>query len=550
MSTREERRTIIGVLQRYQTEHNEVPNGLVRAAAEALDITDRHVRRLIKQGVGDGRRKFAPTAVHLDILYSANGNVAKAARLCEKDGVSLPVGTRHLRRCFDLVDQSLVAGARQGWVGLVGARGYSAKCAPHRAHTYATDSSPMNLLVLDKCDGKVIDLHETHVIDEATRFALVLATTDGAPDTSTTVAVLGAAVAGYRTDDGTFVGGVPERVLSDNGAEYKGKAVTSGLVRLGFLRKISTPEAKASGLDDTTDTDDGTDDSQPDHGVDGHEFGPSAKKTFTNPESGFENGISESFHITFQEGFSADLPGFVNPRWPKFQQLKQRDYWKANAHLLLTREQVDMLLQNWLMRYNFEHSHSGIGGQTPFEAWRNDEHPLHEVDPNATALAMLNDVTAVVDRGRIKALRSQYYAPELAEFHGRTVEVRYLPGRLETVMVFVNGHKVCEAVRRDHLTANDSARIKDKRTKQTEAHLAHTAAGERLKAERARRELLDKGFTEDELPSLSAPAPIEQAAAKRTERQAAKQPRKTATPSEREALAALLAAHPDEEYLA
>ncbi|CAB4768065.1 unannotated protein [freshwater metagenome] len=459
------------------------------------------------------------------------------------------MGTRHLRRCFDLMDQSLIAGARQGWVGVVGARGYSAKFAPHRAHTYATDSSPMNLLVLDKRGGQVIDLHETHVIDEATRFVLVLATTDGAPDTSTTVAVLGAAVAGYRTDDGTFVGGVPDRVLSDNGAEYKGKAVTSGLVRLGFLRKISPTEAKASGLDDTTGSGN-TDDSQADHGDDGHEGGPSAKKTFTNPESGFENGISESFHITFQEGFSADLPGFVNPRWPKFQQLKQRDYWKANAHLLLTREQVDMLLQKWLMHYNFAHSHSGIGGQTPFEAWCSDEHPLHEVDPNAIALAMLNDVTAVVDRGRIKALRSQYYAPELAEFHGRTVEVRYLPGRLETVTVFVNGHKVCEAVRRDHLTAGDSARIKDKRTKQTQAHLAHTAAGERLKAERARRELLDQGFTEEELPSLPSPAPIEQAAAKRTERQAAKQPRKTATPSEREALAALLAAHPDEEYLA
>jgi transposase InsO family protein len=534
MASREEQRLVIGALQRYRDEHDEVPNGLVRAAAEALELTPRHVRRLIIEGIGPGRTTFKPTAAHIDVLYSANGNVAKTAELCQKQGLPLPVGERQLRRCFGTIDQALVAGARQGWAGLVSSRGYSAKYVPHRAHTYCSDSSPMNLLVLDKPGGRPIDLFETHVLDEFSRLALVVATTDGFPDTNVIVAVLGAAVAGYETDDGSFIGGIPDRVLSDNGAEYKSKAVTAGLVRVGFTRKLTEAEERASGLDELPE-----------------ELDAGIKKSYTNPESGFENGISESFHITFQEGFCGGLPGFVNPRWPVWQRLKQRAYWKDHPELLLTREQADMLLQRWVMDYNFKRKHSGIGGRTPYDAWQADDHPLRRPDPAAVALAMMNDITAVVDRGRIKALSSQYYAPELGEFQGRTVEVRYLPGRLHSVKIFINGHYVCDAVRRDHLTNKDSARIKEKRRKQTEAHLSHSAAGERLKAERTRRELIEKGYAEEDLPALPEPAPIEKAVEERDKREAQKRRGKAPTEDERAALEALLATHSlDEEDIA
>jgi len=48
----------------------------------------------------------------------------------------------------------------------------------------------MNLLVLDKPGGRVIDLHETHVIDEFSRFALVVATTDEEKDFRSSWSVL------------------------------------------------------------------------------------------------------------------------------------------------------------------------------------------------------------------------------------------------------------------------------------------------------------------------------------------------------------------------
>jgi transposase InsO family protein len=78
--------------------------------------------------------------------------------------------------------------------------------------------------VRDDKGGEVIDLWGTPVIDECTRFVIAQNVTNGAPDTQASVAVLAAAIQGYQADNGMWIGGMPERVLSDNGPEYKTSA--------------------------------------------------------------------------------------------------------------------------------------------------------------------------------------------------------------------------------------------------------------------------------------------------------------------------------------
>lgn len=514
MSTsHEERVVVIGALQRVKRERDTVPNSLVRAAADRLHLTPEQIRRLIKNGPGTPRGSFVPTEKHIDALYAAHGVITKAYQICLEEGIEVGVGERQFRRGFkERVDQAIVAGAKLGWSGVVSRRAFGPKYVPHKGHTYAIDSSPTCVLVLHKPGGKVIDLYETSVIDEATRFALVVATTDGAPDTVVTIAALAAAVGGYDADDGTPLGGIPEHVLSDNGSELKGHAVTSGLIRYGLRMPLN---------DDEVD-------------------GGLTKRQFTNPDSPWENGRAERFHKTFQRGFCLDLPGYVDPELPEFQRLERRDYWKANPHLLLTRDQFDALLARWVIKYNFEKPHASLNNKTPFAAWVDDPRVLSKPDPEALRLAMLNDGTRVVDKGSIKAFSHIYYGADLGGHDGRTVEIRYLPGRLEHIHVFYRGRFIGLATREDHITDKHRGQIKQHREKQTVAHLAHSANGERLKTERARKQLTELGFAEEELPGMPPPAPAEREA-ERKER-----PR-VATDAERAALAALVSSTTDDE---
>lgn len=517
MATREERRVIIGVLQKVKRDKDKVPNALVRAAADRLGLSTTHIRRLIKHGVGEGRSPFTPTKQHLDVLYAAHGNVTKAFRLCQELDIPVGVGERQFRRGFkDHADQALVEGSKFGWSGIVSTRCYMPKYVPHKGHTYAIDSSPINVLVLDKPNGKVIDLWETSVICEATRFALVVSTTNGAPDTEVTVANLAAAVTGYEADDGTPLGGIPDHVLSDNGSELKGYAVTAGLIRVGVKMALNG--------DDST--------------------GNPIKRQFTNPESAWENGRVERFHQTLQRDFSADLPGYVDPDLSEFDRLARRDYWKANPALLLTRDQLDALLSRWVMKYNYEHKHRALDGATPFDAWKADDRVLDKPDPEVVRLAMLSEGDRVVDKGSIAAFSTTYYDDALGAYNGRSVQIRYLPSRLHELDVFYRGHHVCTATRKDHITDIHRGKNKTAREKQTVAHLAHSANGERLKTERARKELVELGFAEDQLPNLPGLAPSEREAARK------KRP-PIATEAEQAALAALIPDTTiDEEFIA
>lgn len=534
MVTHEERVIVISALRRYQDQHSVVPNCLVRPAADRLRLTPRQVRRLIKSGVAQGRRAFVPNEDQISLYYATAANAAKAVRDAHAYDIAMPVRERQFRRGLTHVDQALVAGAKQGYHGVVTSVGYGRKRALFKGHTYSSDASPVGVLVRQSETGPVVDVWEENVIDESTRFALAFSTFIGQPDMAVTIATLAAAVQGYEADDGTFLGGKPDFLLTDNGAEFKGAAVTSGLLRVGVKRFIEVPATDGPAPDGPTQP---AEDAAPGMVVDtvtGEVFDADdpqvleahppvmndspIKRLFTDPYSPWSNGTEERFHQTFQRDFASEKPGWVDPKWPVFKQLERRKHWKANPHLLLTKEQLDALISAWIMKYNFEHPHRSLDGQTPFEAWKADTRELERVDEATLRLAMLSeDRRYVVDRGRIRFDKHVYYSPALGAYKGQQVEVRYLPARKATIEVFLFGRHVTTATREDYLGDAHQSAIKQSRVNQIETHLAHTASAERLKTARARKELQRLGFTDDQLPTLPEPHPVTSAARRSTD---------------------------------
>lgn len=487
-STLEERRVVLNAIRKHANPDGTVPNSLVRPAADRLKVSTRQVRRWLKANELTVRAHFVPSEKHIDVLYACHGNAAKAWRDCiiagliidPKDDPKKGLGERQFRRGFDLyVDQAIVQGARKGWSGFVVRRGYGTKYAPYKGHTYATDSTPMNVWVSD--DRKTAyQPWETNLIDEASRLALVVATSDSQPNTETVIAVLAAGIGGTTAPDGTPLGGMPEHVLSDNGGEYKNLAVTAGLVRVGFKMTVDGTELEGEG-----------------HTI---------KRKFTHRASGFQNGRDERFHQTMHVEFCSSLPGYVDPKLSTFERLNRIQYWKDHPELLLTKDQLDVLLIPWVNKYNFERVHTGLTGEfkgmTPFEAWKADDRELPLPDAETMRLSMLAGKTRIVDKGRVHIFSKWYHAVDLGEHDGHTVEVRYLPGRTETVEIFYLGQYIGTATREDLLGDNYHSQVVSKRDKQTTVHLAHALGGEKFKTERARKELLAAGFTETDLPAV------------------------------------------------
>jgi hypothetical protein len=291
---------------------------------------------------------------------------------------------------------------------------------------------------------------------------MVVYTSDGAPDTIVTVGALGAAVEGYYADDGTFIGGKPLHVLSDNGSDLRTAPATAGLVVLGV------------------------------------------KRQFSGVEQAWQNGRVERKHRTVQDDWCADLPGYVNPKLSLRDKEKVLAYWRAHPQELLTRGQYDVLRHGEQMRYNFERIHSELG-VTPFQAWCADPYQPELADPEELRLAMLSRATRVVNKGRIRIFSDSYYSINgaLSSLGGLSVEVRFLPGRYEHIEVFRHGEHLCRAYRKGDLPAEAVTALADVRAKQRTAFLAHTDAGARIRANATRQRLIESGFDAEDLPAVA-----------------------------------------------
>lgn len=121
--------------------------------------------------------------------------------------------------------------------------------APHRNHTWQIDHEELPVWVLPRGRKTPEKPWITVIEDDNTRYVLSVLVTFGRPNAEQVIATLGDAMRRKDTTvDGQWVGGVPVRIISDNGAEFLGELYRVSLARLGVAKQRTYPYSGHYGL--------------------------------------------------------------------------------------------------------------------------------------------------------------------------------------------------------------------------------------------------------------------------------------------------------------
>ncbi|MCR4511737.1 Mu transposase C-terminal domain-containing protein [Aeromicrobium sp. 50.2.37] len=236
-------------------------------------------------------------------------------------------------------------------------------------------------------------------IDEATRMVMATILLPGPPGAEDALAALAAGIRGFRTADGTFVGGIPATAKWDNGTEFVNRDVSAACMRLSIAPY------------------------------------PAA------PYSPWQKGKVERWHQTIQSELYAGLPGASDgPR-----SFGGREYWRGADSGLLPFSALVLKLQDWVVAYNTERPHSELSG-TPLDAWKTQAQNIVHAEPEQLHSLMLRaPKQRTVSKDGIRFEGRKYLSPAMAKYRGRKVDVRYLPLETETIFVFDGDDLICEA---------------------------------------------------------------------------------------------------------
>lgn len=415
--------------------HGNVSNAAVRAAAEHLGVSTRTVRRRISTGAPARRRSsWAPDENFLAHFAMFNGNAVAALASARSDGQSIPVHKRTVQRALsERYDAAYVTAVRAG--SLAGLTPHLDRHIPHRNHTWAIDHTQLPIwIVLD--NGELTRPWLTTLIDERHRLVLAARVYAHDPNTEQSIEAIAIATEGFMTSTGVFVGGKPERLLSDRGSDLVNAATTIGLTDHGILRE------------------------------------------FTEGYTPQQNGGIERWHKTLKHEVLPKYPGY----W-KYDRLTPGDQRAANKAAKdgrapvetkgkLTLDELTLLLHADLTAYNEDRPHSALDGLTPVQSWAADTTPLATVDPEALRASMTMRKHVKIRRGRITVNGRSYVhhvsantnrVSTLSVHEGREVEVRSLPTRIEYVSVYLDGQWLCDAVWTKAVTEDHIAETKTRR---------------------------------------------------------------------------------------
>ena len=454
---REQRRVVFRRLLAIKEDVGCVPNEAVNAAANMLGLTTRQVRRVLAQGGDeDPREPFDLTERMVDYLFAARGDASKAHRMLTAARTPPPVGVRQFQRAVDeRVDQALRAGARNGLDGVMAATVYLGRAVTHRNDVWAIDHTPAPIVVRPRRRGLQPYIPwTTTLMDHAHGMWMSATVMNSDPTAADTAAVVAKGIAGFTLRDGTFVGGLPDVLLSDRGGDLVSDQLTAGLAKVLVSRR------------------------------------------YTMPGSPYQNGRVERMQGLWQTEWVTGLPGYLFGG--RFSYQRKLNASLADPEALLFEDQFAALLAQEIERWNEERLSKG---STPARRWAQDSTPLRQADPEALRLAMLrDDKQRVVHKGNIEFDRLLYTMPVFAGMNGQKVDVRYLPGVPDFVEVYRDGRHLGQALLRDNLSLEQRGRVVATRRKQNETFRRHLVQGEDVNVEVTNARLRSLGYAEEDLP--------------------------------------------------
>lgn len=258
---------------------------------------------------------------------------------------------------------------------------------------------------------------QTTFIDDATRMVMATVVTAGRPTSHDVVAGIAAAIRGFTAADITFVGGIPDTIRWDNGAEFLADAVTLACARLGIAPRPAAPYAS------------------------------------------WQKGKIERWHQTIQNELFSRLPGASDgpTTFTGFQP------WRGDDERLLPLSAVIVETLRWVETYNQDRTHSALG-TTPLRAWAADPGPVVPAAPAQLHPLMLAlPRTRTVNKDGISYHDIRFHAPGLAGYRGKKANLRVLPHDYTHIAAFDGDNFICEAVPAQQLSPEQRRQMANNR---------------------------------------------------------------------------------------
>lgn len=364
------------------------------AAGESPEVDKRVVRKA---------REFAPEVLTLIAHHATLGAAHRAAV-----GDGLYAGSyRQFLRDVDALPPAVRAGLQDGRDGLVARMPTMSYPLVGRNETWVLDHTMSDVRVLATRSNRLLRPWVSILKDKATGVVLAIHVSDDKTRATDVVGLLAAAMLQQTGLGGdTPVGGRPESLLCDNGAENMADIIVRGAALLGIAMLPTTP---------------------------GHSW---------------QNGSAENINRLYQDQCESTLPGYVRGGKAVDGGLRftENTYKQENPDKLLTLDGLTARAVAWAKTYN---TTPGKDRRSPLQRWNDDDaEPIVPVTDDEVTLAMsVSGNKYAVTKNGIYFRNHEYQAGFTANYVGRgkVLTIRYLPGVTDWIDCYDDGRKVGRA---------------------------------------------------------------------------------------------------------
>lgn len=392
----------------------ELTSADVRRTAAGLGVDERSVWRWLAQDGDDRpvRRRYELTEGDVDAFYDWRGNVAAVHRARAAAGATGLPSLATLQRAFA---EQLTPGERADAVdGTEGRRRHQVylRWAPDRRNAlWEADHKELPVLVMAPRAQQPRKPWVTLFIEAYSRLIMGWALSLH-PNAAVVLAALrrGIVVDPAR---GPF-GGLPEKLVPDNGLEFAAAALRRSSAALGI------------------------------------ELAPTPKY------QGYAKGKVERVNRTLDQEFLSGLPFHTHGARAADGHLFGPDVAPMGLELFCE------LFAEWVTRYNTERVHTELGA-SPLARWNTDATPLREVPTEQLRWMLMGDAERTIGKDGIHFDGLRFIAPELNGLVGERVQVRYTPHDRRQIEVFRGDAWLATAHPQDLLSDEQQAAVLERR---------------------------------------------------------------------------------------
>lgn len=473
-----ERTQQIKALALMRVDCGRVPGPETKQVAMSLGVSEGHCRRMVREFIEQGlvrdatrhRKKIVvPDMLRLQQAYFlSNGDAAKAYH--DHLDVDRDLGGASLRTYQRMANEwaaPLRAAAKHGVKGMIVQQVFNEEVIPHRAYAFGMDHTQLAVRVLPDQRGEADFPWLTTCYDLNSGVTLAYRLTLGNPNQQTVLDVLAEAVRGFYTDDGMFVGGKPEYLRTDRGADFISKAVTKHLLNLDVQRQL------------------------------------------TKPYHSWQNGRKERHHREIDTKFAPDMPGFIDGGADTYS--RRTGGLTLPERSLIRLSTLDRRLGEWFDKQN-RTPRKSRSNKSPYDLWRESdaEHgvPVVRASHDEIVYAMSHRETRNLHHYGVESRKHRYQGPVLKRLRDagvQQVDLRYHEHDLDTVEVFVQDKWEGTVQRAAKQSQGQKAALVAMRDADTEAYrdLMRASDNHRVLLERQRQAA--EGVPEAQWPQMPYP---------------------------------------------